>query len=616
MLKDFSIISPFLDGLRPPEKLNVLEWSDKYKYLSSKSSAQPGLYSSNKIPYIKEILLSLSPDSSFKQIVVKKAAQVGLTEAGYCLAGYHIDIDPCPILYILPTEKLCKDHSKDRLDSMIEASPTLRDKIAGKRDRDGGNTKMSKDFPGGTFYYASAGVADDLRSKPIRIVIMDEVSTWSGDLKGEGSPIVLAEKRTSTFSNKKIFKLSTPTTEGNCLITDEYEKTDKRKFKVPCPHCSSFQFLEFENLKWEKGDYDSVRYICQDCNEPIQERFKSKMFAKGFWEATDLKKSSKTRVGYHINALYSPLGWYSWKEMAQEWEEAQTDESRLKSFINTVLGETWKDQADVPEEKRLWERKEDYPVNVANIQVAFITCGIDIQADRVEAVIIGWGKGKENWTLDRRVMVGDVTKPEVWGKVTELINEKFIRTDGVQIPIQLTAIDSGYKTQIVYDYCKNFTENRVIAIKGDDKLKVIVSVPKQVQVSRAGKKIGTSKVWNIGVSIIKEELYGWLRLTANEDNSFPPGYCHHPQFDLDFFKSLTAEHLVRYSQKAGVKYQWEKRYQRNEVLDCTIYARAAASVIGIDRMTDEHFENMSNSYGLQNDYVPQKKKPSVWDRWK
>jgi phage terminase large subunit GpA-like protein len=610
---DFSIIAPFLDGLRPPEKLTITEWADRYLVLPSKSSALPGQYSSDKTPWIKEIMNYCSPSSSFQKIIIKKGVQLAFTQAAYNMAFYHMDVDPCPIMYVLPNEKTCKEHSTTRFDPTVEVTERLKDKVGAKRDRDGGNTKMTKDFKGGVFYYASANIADDLRSKPIRIIVMDEVSTWSKDINGEGSPVKLAEKRTSTFPNKKILMISSPTVEEECIISDEYEKTDKRKWMVPCPHCGSYQSLEFEQLRWEKGNYEKVTYECKDCNEQIQERYKTKMLANGKFVATDPSKASKRKVGIHMNSLYSPLGWYSWKEIAEEWDEAQNDMPLLKTFTNTVLGETWKENSEKPDEQRLWERREHYAMNKPPKEVVMITAGVDIQKDRIEVVLTGWAKDKQNYCIDYRVLPGDTATIEVWNKLYKVVNEKFIREDGAELPIRMTAVDIGYNTQYVYNFCKRFDETRVIPVDGNDKLNMVYSAPRNVDLTQSGKKIGKVRVYKVGVSLIKSELYGWLRMDRNEDSSFPACYCHYPQFDLFFFKSLTAEKLQTKTVKGYAKSEWIKSFARNEVLDCSVYARAAASVAGLDRMTPDQLEQMVN---FDRKTEQKAKKSSFWDNKK
>lgn len=592
----FDLIIGFLDGLRPEQRLTVSEWSDKYRMLSSTASSEPGQWRTSRTPYLKELLDKLSATDPTQEVVIMKGAQLGLTEAGFNWVGYIIDASPGPMLLVQPTLDTLKRASKMRLDPMIEATPRLKQKIAPSRSRDSGNTMFQKDFPGGTIVLTGSNSAAGLRSMPIRFLFLDEIDAYPLDLDGEGDPISLAEARTRTFSRKKIFKVSTPTIEGRSVIEREFMLTDQRYFFLPCPHCGHKQHLKFDNLRWEKGKYNTVMYYCEECAAGIDERSKTKMLEKGEWIATQTINSSVTKVGYHLNSLYSPYGWYSWKDAAKQWEEAQKDEPKMKTFINTVLGLTFKEKGESPEWQNLYNRREKYEMNKPPASVAFITAGVDIQKDRIEVEIVGWCEGKISYSIDYRVLVGDTSAAKVWDELSAIVGETWLREDGAQLPLRLMAIDSGYQTTMVYSFCQRFDMTRVIPTKGQEKQQMIVAPPRQVNVTQRGKKIGSVKLWNVGVNIVKSELYGWLRQEISEEGTAPMGYCHFPEYDQHYFKMLTSEQTQTRIHKGYPVVEWVKKYERNEALDCRVYARAAANVVGMDIFRKEHWDKMRTGH--------------------
>jgi phage terminase large subunit GpA-like protein len=573
----------------------VSEWSDMFRELPQESSPEPGPWRTDRTPYLREVMDMLSVSNTIEEVVVMKGAQLGFTEAGCNWMGYVIDVAPGSFLAVQPTRETMIRHSRTRIEPLINSTPRLLKKIAPARSRDSGNTLLQKEFPGGILILAGANSAAGLRSMPIRFLFLDEVDAYPLDLDGEGNPIDLAKARTRNFSRRKIYTISTPTVEGQSAIAAEFETTDQRYFFVPCPHCDTFQILEFKNLNWEKGKPETVKYFCPHCAAAIEERQKAEMLRRGEWRATKPENISAVRVGYHISSLYSPPGWFSWADVAQEWEKAQSSVLKLKTFVNTVLAEVWREAGEVPAWEVLYSRRESYEMGSVPLGVCFITAGADVQRDRIEVEIVGWGKGKESWSVDYRVILGDTAAVETWNKLALVLEETFKRSDGLEMKIVTMAVDSGYNTQHVYDFCKRFMAPRVIAIKGNDNLNVIITTPRAVTIATSGKKIKAGvKVWQVGVSVVKMELYGWLKQLEREDKSYPPGFCHFPQYDQQYFRGITAEkHQYTKTPKGFSRYQWIKFYDRNEPLDCRVYARAAATVIGIDRMTDERFDAMA-----------------------
>jgi phage terminase large subunit GpA-like protein len=580
-----NVLEGFAAGLRPIPLMTISEWADRNRMLSSESSAEPGPWRTSRTPYLREIQDNLSPNSPVQEVIAAKGVQLGFTEGGLNVVGCYIDIAPCPIMYVMPTIEMSKGISESRIDPMIDFSPSLKKRVKPSRSRDSGNTKFTKRYPGGVLVLSGANSAASLRSRPVKVLVLDEVDAYPLSVDNEGSPIALAEKRTSTFGSKrKIYKLSTPTIDGQSVITSEYEDSDQRKYYVPCPHCDHKQELIFENLKWTEKDYSSVLYFCEECGTGIEERYKPRMLEGGEWIATAPEKSSPYRKGYHINSLYSPLGWLGWAQIAEQWEKAQNDVNLMRVFVNTILGETYKDKGEAPPWENLYNRREPYQINRPPVEVQFITAGVDVQRDRLELEIVGWCKGKRSFSIDFRVLLGDTSARAVWDQLAEVVSETWVREDGAHLTLRLMAVDSGYNTQEVYAFCRRFDITRVIPVKGQESQQNMVSPPRQVDVTAAGKKIGKTKVYHVGISLIKSELYGFLRQDRDEHGNIPYGFCHFPQYDQHYFRGLTAEQLQMKTNKRGYRvYEWVKKYDRNEPLDCRVYARAAAAVVGIDR---------------------------------
>ena len=583
-----------LDWLKPEKILTVDEWADNFRILSQKSSAEPGKYRTSRTPYLRQIMQDLSITSPVEEIIFMKGAQVGATEVGNNWIGYVIDHAPAPMLYVQPNIDMAKKNSKTRIDPLIEECPQLKEKVSQKKSRDSSNTILSKDFPGGTLVLAGSNSGSGLRSMPVRFLFLDEVDSYKLDVDGEGSPVKLAKARTRTFHKRKIFQASTPTIEGLSAISSAFLATDQRYYQVPCLRCGEFQKIEWHSIKWD--DEGNVWFECEYCEHKMGNHEKAKLLARGVWVADVPENADPKRVGYHLSALYSPHGWYSWEEAVKDFHESKKAPELLKSFINTVLGETWKERAEKPDWGRLYDRREDYPIGTVPEGGIFLTMGVDVQRDRLEYEVVAWGRNKVSWSVEFGVLLGDTAGGEVWDKLNEKINESF-EYQGRKgfAPIRLTAIDSGYNANQVYSFVRKFSPTKVIAVKGREAgMQHMVRTPQAVDVQMRGRTARHGiKVWIVGVSLIKEELYGWLRLpTPVEDEPDPIGFCHFPEYESEFFKQLTAEQMVSKVVKGYKKTEWQKTRDRNEALDCRVYARAAANVVGLDRFKDAHWKRL------------------------
>jgi len=595
------------EGLMPDPLLTVSEWSDRHRMLSSKASAEPGRWRTSRTPYLKAIMDCLSPTSPVERIVFMKAAQIGATETGNNWIGYVIHHAPGPMMAVSPTVDMAKRNSKQRIDPLIEESPVLAELIAPARSRDAGNTILAKEFRGGVLVMTGANSAVGLRSMPVRYLFLDEVDGYPPDVDGEGDAISLAEARTRTFARRKIFIVSTPTIAGASAIEREYEASDQRRYFLPCPHCGGWQWLRFEQLRWEKGRPETVAYVCESCDQRIAEHHKTRMLEDGEWRAT-APDNGKT-AGFHLSSLYSPIGWRSWREIAAAWESAVRQETgssaAIKTFKNTELGETWVEEGEAPDWQRLLERREDYPIGRIPAGGLLLVGGADVQKDRIEASIWAFGRGKESWLIEHRVLMGDTARDSVWRRLGELIAETWTHASGAQVPLARFALDTGFATQEAYAFVRACHDPRLMAVKGVARGAALIGTPTAVEVSLGGKRLRRGiKLFSVVGGIAKLELYNNLKKTPEvaEDGTsvrYPAGYVHLPKIDAEYLQQLCAEQLVTRRDRRGFAIrEWQKMRERNEGVDCYQYARAAAAAAGLDRFEERHWRELERQLGL------------------
>ena len=559
----------FFQGLKPDTRLTVSEWADKKRILPAKAAKEAGRWRTKRTPYLREIMDALSPSSPIEKVVFQKGAQVGGTECGNNWLGYVIDHIPAPMMYVLPTLDLAKRTSKQRIAPMIEEMPSLREKIKNPRSRDSGNTTLTKEFPNGVLIFTGSNSGAGLRSMPARFLFLDEVDAYEDDVDGEGSPVNLAIKRTATFSrNRKIFMVSTPNIAGSSKIEAAYEESDQRKYHVPCVACNHFQTISWQQIKWDDNNPETARFECEKCEHRHYEKDKPALLGKGRWIAEG-EKSNKT-AGFHLSSLYSPNGWYSWENAVEDFLSAKKNPVELKDWTNTVLGETWQEKGETVEHELLYQRREHYPAEVP-WWVEVLTIGCDVQDDRIEFEVTGWGAGEQSWGINYVRLYGDLSRQGIWDALGDMFRKTYTRQDGSVMSVAQACIDSGgHYTDEVYAFARKMGADWVIPIKGSSiSGKPIVNSPKT-------KKKGVY-LTIIGTDTAKELIYQRYRIM--EPGS---GYCHWAVkdcFDEDYFRQATAEEKIK-KFKNGVPYfVWDAKKRRNEALDCRVYSLAAIRIL-------------------------------------
>jgi phage terminase large subunit GpA-like protein len=597
------LFAAWTDGLRQDPALTVSQWADKHRVLSPRGASEAGPWRTDRTPYLREIMDALSPSQPAQRVVFMKGAQLGGTECGNNWIGYVVHHAPGPMLAVQPTVELAKRFSQQRIDPLIDECPALRERVASARSRDSGNTVLSKEFPAGILVMTGANSAVGLRSMPARYLFLDETDAYPPSADEEGDPVALAEARTRTFSwRRKVLLVSTPTIRGLSRIEREFETSDQRRYFVPCPRCQAMQWLRFDRLRWEPSKPETVKYHCEACEQPIREHGKTAMLARGEWRATAVSADPLT-IGFHISSLYSPVGWLSWERIAREWEAAQGSDEAKRSFRNGVLGETWVESGEAPDWRRIADRREEYRRGTVPRGGLFLTAGADVQRDRIEVDVWAWGRGLESWLVDRITIEGGPERASTWSALSELLTASWLHADGMSLTLARLAVDTGYETAAVYAWARAQGFGRVLPVKGADGFdrSAPVSGPTWVEASEGATKVKRgARLWRVSVAVFKSETYRLLRLdrpTAEEaaaGPTHPAGYIHLPgAIDTEWCKQLVGEQLVTVKTKRGfTRLEWQKLRERNEALDCRVYARAAAWLAGADRWSEARWRDL------------------------
>ncbi|MEM7756579.1 MAG: phage terminase large subunit family protein [Cyanobacteria bacterium P01_A01_bin.40] len=592
-LQPQTLLDRVLPKFKPPPKLTVSEWAEQRRYLSAESSAEPGRWKNDRTPYLPGIM-DATCEAGVHQVAVMCSSQVGKTESESNIVGRQIDIDPCPILFLQPTLEMAEAYSKDRFDPMCRDTPVLAAKVLAKKSRDKNNTKFHKKFPGGQLTFAGANSPASLASRPVRFVLCDEIDRYPISAKDEGDPVLLAKKRTTTFWNWLLMCVSTPTVKGISRIEKFWEKSDKRRYFVNCPHCDHPQHFVWERLQYvgkgtdEADPHSGVYYICEKCDRPIEEKHKPKMVKNGDWKATAVSKDGT--VGFHLNEMYSL--WVRWLDICLNYESARKDEQQLRVFVNTSLGLTYE---AVGGEKLDWERLRDrgklsnYAQGIVPNGGLILTAGVDVQGDRLEVAVIAWGKGEQAYVISYEKIMGDPLQPQVWEQLAYVTGKVYQRQDRAELKIRATFIDSGYLTQEVYHRVKQYKYLHWFAIKGKSGDRPLYSKPSAQETNYRGEKVKRGiSIYIIGVDEAKEALYARSQIKTPGAN-----YINFPN-DLDnsFYEGFCSEVLVTKHKNGHPYHVWEVLPGvRNEPLDLCVYALAAAYMVGITRMNLNKLES-------------------------
>lgn len=610
------------DGLRPQRRMSVSQWADAKRILKT-GTANPGPWRTDFVPYMRKIMDCLSVDSPVQEVDFMKSSQVAGTEGGLNWIGYVMEHAPAEMLHVMPSLDLRKRFHVRRFNRLLQETDCLAELFGGDPKRSAGNAEDLTIFPGGSLIKAGANSPNSLRSDAVKYVFCDEVDGFEWEIGKEGDPLMLIENRQRTYGRRrKLLLISTPTVKDESRIEQRYDKSNKQRYHVPCPHCGELQHLQWKNLKWKTKPLPEgsaarkmiadVWYVCEHNGCIIEEHDKEIMLperghgGRAEWIAEHPERDPSIQ-GFHINALYSPIGMGDrWIVIAQKWLDAQGDDAALKVFINTYLGETWEDKSRKKIEVRtLRTRAEPYPLKTVPPGCLRITAGIDTQDNRLPVKLLGWGRNKRWWVLDYVELMGDPGRDQVWNDLAALLSTPLTNAYGKKLTIAVALVDSGgHYTEEVKAFSLR-GKSRDIA--GSDLIVptcivmagrgsphrlsgVLPRRPQKKEFTHRGKPVRDgAEVWEVGTEHAKDRLYRDLAGDADL-----PAEQRHAHFSTDltdeYYTGLTSEYfdpkLNRYVKKKGA---------RNEPVDTWVYAYAAGHHpnLRLDKMTAAEWDRLA-----------------------
>lgn len=593
------------------------EWATKKRVLPAGLTSLPGPFRWEVTPYWREVLDCLAPASPVREIYVMKGAQVGYTVAVLeNHLGYIIDCEPGPTLYMTGDAGMAEATMSLRVDRMIESAGIAHKifaQVKKKANKASGDTKSRKEFPGGFIFGVGPNSGAKLRSLSIQYLEGDELDAMTQEVGGktakavtasEGDPWFLALRRTDSYQHsRKILGGSTPLIKQTSRIAALHAEGDARRFFVPCKHCNEMQPLEWKQIRYDKDDagrlvWGSVRYECAKCGKPWKNEDKAYFLPRGEWRPTQEARRPGVR-SYHLSSLYSPIGMRPWEDVCEEWIRAQGDPNKLRVFVNTVLGEPFEERGDSPKPERIMLRRQDYAPEVAYVDpesgglkfldaaipegVLCLTLGADVQSDRIESELLGWGKDKESWSLGYHRLEGDTSDRTAgaWALLREVIFHPRA------LPLSLVLIDSGFEAPIVQGFIDAEFTSGVLPSKG------------------ASNTVGKGRIFairdipgylckrvDLDEAMLKSEFYAQSRVgpvdAPPDGAALPAGYCHFPEaYERRYFEMLFSERVVTLRTQTGTRQYWDNEGRRNEALDCRVLNLGALYVVAADATATE-----------------------------
>lgn len=604
------------NGLKPLPKTSVSQWADNHRMLSSGISAEPGKWKTSRAPYQKDIMNAFT-EPGIHRVVVKSSSQIGKSDMMNNVIGRFAHLDPCAIMMIQLTIDMAQDYSKTRIAPMIRDTKVLNNLFYDVKSRDANNTILSKVFPGGRLIMCGANSPAGLASRPIRILLADEVDRFPDSAGTEGDPVDLAAKRMTTFWNSCMGLFSTPTNEGTSRIDEEYLAGTQEEWQHKCPNCGEYHLLrhidmtvDYKEIKTPSGKktviVNDVKWRCPHCGFSFSEKEMKQTPQKYISRNADALKNGIR--SFFVNGFTSP--WMTWTRIMREWLEAKGDPEREKVIMNTVFGESYKQKGAFEDEQIFLRRRESYGAELPN-GVLLLTAAIDTQDNRLEYEVVGWGKEEECWGIRKGIVLGAPNQDRTWKEIDNILDKTYHFADGKGLKVVRTFIDSGgHYTSDVYNYCqKNFHKQR-FAIKGRGG----PGIPLIYKIAKANN--AKAPLILLGVDDGKQQIMDRLSI-----DSPGPLYFHFPQdegikelsnrgYDDLYFKGIISEHKKVYKRNGVLREVWETtKNVRNEPLDLRNYNLACMKSLKPDWGKLEMLVNgMSETEVKRAVAKPQKKK--------
>lgn len=581
--------------LSPPERLTVSEWADRHRTLDAATSAEPGPWRTDRTPYLRAIMDAFN-DPEVETVVFQAPTQVGKTECLLNILGYVIDQRPGPTMVVYPTVETAEDISRTRIQPMINSHPRLSAKKLGDRHL---FTTTRMQFAGMDLFLSGANSAASLASKPCEYVLLDEVNKYPIQLKDEADPVSLAVERTKTFPwSRKIFIVSTPTTQFG-RITTELEDSDMVfDYWVPCPHCGEFQVLKWSQVKWPKvpkEDPDRLKiieeaahYECEACEGVIEDHHKADMLAAGEWRQVE-DGTRRRKIGFRLSSLYSP--WVKFGRMAVEFLKCKDFTEKLQNFVNGWLGEPFEIRGERFDAERILMLSDERPRGLVPEDAIILLGAADVQKD-------GFYYGIRAFRADESsalVHEGYVESFEALDRV--FFGRTYPVEGGGEAAVAFMAIDSGFRTDEVYKWARGRGRS-VYVFKGATHPMKSPYRPTRIDYSVRGKRVtGGLTVWLIDTAYYKNMLSGRMSRQPGE----PGSWTVHSEITGDYAEQMCSEQLVeKVDRRTGVRrHEWvlTNKHAANHYWDVEVYLMALSQIIGLGKKIFERVLTVSRPAG-------------------
>lgn len=563
-----------LKAFKPPERYTVSEWADNFRVLTS-VSAEPGRWRTNRTPYLKEPMDRFT-DPLIEKIVLCFGAQLGKTETELNMIGYALDQTSSPTMMVYPTDTIAKFASDKRVQPMIKSVKSINDKFYE-------NSKLLElDFNNGNYMVlVGANSPSSLSSRSIKYLFFDEIDKYPAFAGKEADPIKLATERTKTFVDKKIVMVSTPTVESGNIWQAFMSANERRQYYVPCPHCGVSQVLKFKQIKWpeEHNDNadmirDTAYYECEHCGERIYDKHKMEMLRSGEWRAVNESQSKVRSVSYHLSSIYSP--WVTFGDVAYEFKNSKGTPATLMNFINSWLAEPWK-SSKTKSTQNLEFTQSNYPCGVVPDKAVLLIASVDVQLDHFWWEVRAYAPGVKSYLID-------YGQASTWGDLEEIIiNREYPSEYGEARQVMKAGIDSGFRTDEVYQFCSRFPEV-CIPIKGSSNHSTMAAPYTMTSLEKG--VVGGLKLYVLNTDYWKDFIFARMIRPADEDGTIHL-YKECPQEYSDHLRQEEKQE-IRNVKTGAVTVQWKPltSHPVNHLLDTCTYNAAVADIAGVKYLVE------------------------------
>jgi phage terminase large subunit GpA-like protein len=601
------------------------EFVERVRYLPSQLTPFPGKFSYDRTPYFRKIVDCFSPLDSTREVALMKGNQLGATtDVLETVILYHIMSDPKAQMYVTADAGLAKMSASTRIEQMLDLSGARRLIFSQARKKRGsrntGDTAVAKEYPGGYLHIFGGRSPARFRGLSYPVALADEVDAFPDAIAGEGTVVDLVRNRTNAYSTKrKILWTSTPLIKQTSKIERLYEEGDREKYFVPCKHCGTMQELVWHGVLddgyvygvvWENDEFfrpriETVAYKCCNsaCGGLMKNYDKAAIISLGEWRATVERAENPDMKSFHISPLYNPPGMYRWEDMVNDWAQCwdiekgrPRDREKYRTFRNTKQGLTFEDfGTQIEYERAVLFRRTGFaagyvPNHIASTDAGFpvflLVASVDVQADCLYVDIKGYADKGSTWTLDFIEIRGNTAQFNgPWDKLEELLDRRFIGTDGRVYYIAITLVDSGYNTEWVYGFCQRHRAG-VYAVKGYDYLGDGETY--RLFSAAALERNGLGIAYQVSTGKLKDRIAAALMKSFWQAGEYQPRwYPNFPEgFRDDYFKMLESETKVERREKGTNKhlgYAWRPKFgQPNHALDTYVYNLAGLEIFAED----------------------------------